>query len=150
MNVNKIAKVREQLKQEFLREPTRQEIAESLDDPSLIEDIEHLHTIIRLDIPRTETGDATLHEVLERNDEMSFEDKFEDFEEDLMLILEKFPKREQKILCMYYGIGYKRTYNLREIGAELDLTRERIRQIKEVTLEKLKKRPEGKLLLDYL
>lgn len=116
----------------------------------MIEDIEHLHTIIRLDIPRTETGDATLHEVLERNDEMSFEDKFEDFEEDLMLILEKFPKREQKILCMYYGIGYKRTYNLREIGAELDLTRERIRQIKEVTLEKLKKRPEGKLLLDYL
>ena len=150
MNVNKIAKVREKLRQELLREPTKSEIADELDDPSLIDDIEHLHTIIRLDVPRTETGEATLHEVLERNDEQSFEDKFENFEDDLMLILHKFPPREKKILCMYYGIGYKRTYNLREIGAELDLTRERIRQIKEGTIDKLKKRPEGKLLLDYL
>jgi len=150
VNVNKIAKVREKLRQELLREPTKSEIADELDDPSLIDDIEHLHTIIRLDVPRTETGEATLHEVLERNDEQSFEDKFENFEDDLMLILHKFPPREKKILCMYYGIGYKRTYNLREIGAELDLTRERIRQIKEGTIDKLKKRPEGKLLLDYL
>ena len=148
--MNKIAKVRESLRQELLREPTRAEIAETLDDPSLIDDIEHLHTIVRLDVPRTETGEATLHEVLEKNDEESFEDKFENFEDDLMLILHKFPVREKKILCMYYGIGYKRTYNLREIGAELGLTRERIRQIKEGTIEKLQKRPEGKLLLDYL
>ncbi len=142
--------MRERLRQELLREPTRDELAESLDDPSLIDDIEHLHTIIRLDVPRTETGNATLHQVLERNDDPSFEEKFEDFEDDLMLILEKFPKREQRILCMYYGIGYTRTYNLREIGAQLDLTRERIRQIKEGTIEKLQNRPEGKLLLDYL
>jgi RNA polymerase primary sigma factor len=51
---------------------------------------------------------------------------------------------------MYYGIGYRRTYNLREIGNELDLTRERIRQIKEKSLEKIRNKKEGETLLDYL
>lgn len=148
--MNKIAKIREELRQELLREPTKDEIIEALDDPSLIGDIDHLHTIVRLDIARTESGEANLHDVLERDEELSFEEKFEDFESDLISILDKFPVREKKILCMYYGIGYPRTYNLREIGLELNLTRERIRQIKEGTIEKLQRRPEGKLLLDYL
>lgn len=51
---------------------------------------------------------------------------------------------------MYYGIGFNRTYNLREIGVELELTRERVRQIKEVVITKIKEMPEGKDLRDYL
>ncbi len=51
---------------------------------------------------------------------------------------------------MYYGIGHEKTYNLREIGVKLNLTRERIRQIKEQTLEKIKKMPEGQALIEYL
>jgi len=64
MRVTKIAKLKNELASELLREPTQNEILERLDDPGLREDIQYLHTIIRLDIPRTEDGDANLHGVL--------------------------------------------------------------------------------------
>lgn len=114
------------------------------------EDINHLHTIIRIDIPRTEEGDSTLHEVLERADEESIDDRFTAFTEDLLEIIKNFSKREQEILCLYYGIGHEKTFNLREIGLKLNLTRERIRQIKEQTLQKIKTIPEGQALIEYL
>ena len=66
------------------------------------------------------------------------------------MAIKNFPKREKKILCMYYGINYPRTYNLREIGLELDLTRERIRQIKDQSINKLREKPEGKRLIEYM
>lgn len=149
MNVSKIAQIKDELEQELLREPSLQEIEEAIDDPALKEDVHHLHTIIRLDLPRTEAGDATLHEVLARNED-DLEKRMGEFKRDFLEIIEHFPEREQEIICMYHGIGYDRTYNLREIGTKLDLTRERIRQIKEQTIEKIKKKPEGKKLIEYL
>jgi len=149
INVSKIAQIKNELEQELLREPTITEIENAIDDPALYEDINHLHTIIRLDIPRTETGEADLHEVLSKNEE-NIEKKISLFTEDFLEVIRNFPKREKKIICMYYGIGYPRTYNLREIGDKLDLTRERIRQIKEQTIEKIKKKPEGKKLMEYI
>jgi RNA polymerase primary sigma factor len=52
-------------------------------------------------------------------------------------ILDEIPEREQRVLRMFYGIGYPREYTLDEIGKELKLTRERVRQIKNKTLRKL-------------
>ncbi len=150
VNVSKINKIKDELGQDLLREPTYEELKESILDPALKEDIDHLHTIIRIDVPRTEEGDSTLHEVLEQIDEESIDDRFTAFAEDLTEIIKSFSKREQEILCMYYGIGHEKTYNLREIGVKLNLTRERIRQIKEQTLEKIKKMPEGQALIEYL
>lgn len=150
INVNKIQKVKEQLQQELYREPTREEILEYLDDPTLKEDVDHLHTIMRLDLPRTENGEGTLHEIIGEDLELSHEEKFKYLEEELSDIMANFPEREKRILFLYYGIGYDRTYNLREIGVLLSLTRERIRQIKEQTLNKLRNKPEGKALLDFL
>lgn len=151
VNVNKICKIKDELQIELQREPTKAELNDAIDDPYLKSDIEHLHTILRLDIPRTESGSANLHEVIESKswDTDSLTD-FRHFEEELKELVENFPKREKKILFMYYGIGYPRTYNLREIGNELNLTRERIRQIKEHTIGKIKDLPEGDELLDYL
>lgn len=151
ININKIYKQRETLQQELNREPTREELIELLDDPALKEDVDHLHTIIRLDASRTEDGEATLHEVLEDDSGPSREERFKHFEAELKTIMYGFPEREKQILFLYYGIGTEnnRAYNLREIGEKLDLTRERIRQIKEHTLEKIKNRPEGQDLLDY-
>lgn len=149
MNVSKISRIKRELEQELLREPSLRELEESIDDPVLRQDVHHLHTIIRLDVPRTDTGDADLHEVLEKK-ENNLEERMEAFTLEFLDVIKNFPKREQKIICMYHGIGYPRTYNLREIGSELGLTRERIRQIKEQTLEKIKKKPEGKKLVEYL
>lgn len=133
----------------MLREPSLQELENAIEDPSLREDVHHLHTIIRLDIPRTESGEADLHEILSR-DEDNLEERMAEFAEELLDVISGFPEREKKIICMYHGITYPRTYNLREIGNEMNLTRERIRQIKEQAIEKIKKMPEGKKLIEYL
>lgn len=147
--MSKIAHIKDELEQILLREPSLQEIEEAIEDPTLKEDVHHLHTIIRLDLPRTEAGDATLHEVLAKNED-NLEERMAAFTQEFLEIIKHFPQREQEIICMYHGIGYTRTYNLREIGSKLDLTRERIRQIKEQTIEKIKKKPEGKKLVEYL
>jgi len=149
INVSKIAKIKKELEQQLLREPTLSELQDYIEDPSLKDDVHHLHTIISLDVPRTEMGEADLHEVLAGDDE-NLEKKLEEFREEFLDVISNFPKREKKILCMYYGIRYTRTYNLREIGLELDLTRERIRQIKDQSLNKLREKPEGKKLIEYL
>lgn len=116
----------------------------------MITDLDHLHTIISLDENRSEGGDANLHSVIESIKEEPHEKKFENFEHDLKSLLKNCPPREIQILCMYYGVGYDRSYNLREIGDELNLTRERIRQIKEYTIERLKKRSDTVKLIEYL
>jgi len=149
MRVTKLAKARALLEGELLRTPTHEELATFLgEDSALKEDIQYLHTIIRLDIPRTDGGDATLHEVL--FEEESFDDKIKDFSFEFLYLAQGLPERTLKIICMYYGIGLPRTYNLREIGEDLSLTRERVRQIKEEALKKIKGHPEGSILFDYL
>lgn len=55
--------------------------------------------------------------------------------------------REEKILRMYYGIGFSKTFTLEEIGKELNLTRERVRLIRDKSLRKLYKNPDARLLL---
>ena len=62
------------------------------------------------------------------------------------MLLQDLQPREREIVKMYHGIGYVRSYTLKEIGIDLGLTRERIRQIKEKVFEKIrKKRQLGKL-----
>lgn len=66
-------------------------------------------------------------------------------------ILDEIPPREEKVLRMFYGINFPREYTLDEIGKELKLTRERVRQIKNKTLRKLLKHKEYKdKLVDFM
>ena len=148
--MNKINKIKKELKQELFRDPTREELIDRIEDPSLLTDIDHLYTIIRLDLPRTADGSADLHDIIEKPKEPSHEEKFSDFPEELQSVLGVFTDREQLIIKMYYGIGYQRTFNLREIGDKLNLTRERVRQIKAETLNKIKQTNNLSLLYDYL
>lgn len=65
-------------------------------------------------------------------------------------MLNSLEKREKEILALYYGIGHQRAYTLDEIGEHLSLTRERVRQIKELTLNRLGLKPKFKVLIRYL
>ena len=69
---------------------------------------------------------------------------------EIQKMLESLNEREQEILMLYYGIGYDRAYTLDEIGERLELTRERVRQIKELTLNRLSLKPKFKDLVHYL
>lgn len=149
VSVNKLLKIKSELKQEYEREPSKEEILDKIDDLTLITDLDYLHTIISLDEARAE-GDANLHSIIYEEATEDKEKKFKNFEKDFKSLLKNCPPREIKIICMYYGIGYDRSYNLREIGDKLNLTRERIRQIKEYTLDRLKKRSDTVKLIEYL
>lgn len=147
-NITKISKIRQQLEQENLGSVTFEEIREYVDDPVILNDIKH--SIIKVPLDKTYTdNDKNLNEIIP--DETS--DLFlltEHAKEEIELILEDFPEREREILYMYYGINYPRPYTLREIGIDIGLTRERIRQIKVKALEKLRKKTKADKLRSYL
>jgi RNA polymerase primary sigma factor len=65
-------------------------------------------------------------------------------------VLDSLPRREGEILRLYYGISEGRTLNLTEIGERLNLSRERVRQIKELSLNKLRRTSKGKMLRQFL
>lgn len=65
-------------------------------------------------------------------------------------MLKTLSDREKEILCLYYGINLERSFTLDEIGEKLNLTRERVRQIKELTLNRLSLKPKYKALVDHL
>lgn len=147
INVNKIVKVKQQLAQDLMRDPTREELEEELDDPTILDDLKHLHYMISLDKPRTDNNED-LHSVISKT-EKDLDKLLEDFRVELKDLIKHFPDREQTILLMYYGIDHPRPYTLNEIGEELGLTRERIRQIKEHVLKKLREKRDTEKLKEY-
>lgn len=150
VNVTKIAKAREFLTQKLGRTPHEDEIIDHLGSPAIYNDHAFSYTIIALEEPHTE-NEGNLHNVIPA--EMSYPEKRsleKQFKYELDLVLKEFTEREKKILYMYYGINHVRPYTLKEIGIDIGLTRERIRQIKEKVLGKLRKKHRADKLRTYI
>ncbi|NQU54493.1 MAG: RNA polymerase sigma factor RpoD/SigA [Bacteroidetes bacterium] len=153
-SINKINKAFNKLEQEFQREPTTEEVAELLESkPSIIEDALNFSGIhVSLDAPLREEEANNLYDVM-------FNDESPDPEENLMdsslrLEIERslatLGDREAEILRFYFGLNGYQAFTLEEIGNEFGLTRERVRQIKEKAIKKLKNQYWNRLLKSYL
>jgi RNA polymerase primary sigma factor len=111
---------------------------------------------ISLDAPIGEDGGgvdnvSTLLDVLGIDSEQDVNHEKDELSNIITDILDEVPDREEKVLRMFYGIGYPREFTLDEIGRELKLTRERVRQIKNKTLRRLLKNKQFKdKLLDFM
>jgi RNA polymerase primary sigma factor len=152
--VHKLVRVRHQLAQTLGRDPLPEELSDSLDmsceKVSTI--LRVLHEPISLEMPIGEgEGDKLMDLVEDRNgidpQEVAVQSSLCSI---TRLILETLPPREAQVLCMRFGIGQEDDQTLLEVGQELGVSRERIRQIEAKALGKLRRTARGRWLRLFL
>lgn len=139
-NITKLLHIVKTLTAEQGHEPNSEELEKhliELGQERLLKDAQFSYSYVPLDAPQTENK-KTLSEVIPAEpSSIQKEEYFISLKQELQLVLKEFPEREQQIIFMYFGINNVRNYTLEEIGVDLGLTRERIRQIKQKVLTKL-------------
>jgi len=153
-SINKINKTFSRLEQEFEREPTADEIAIALDmvPKEVKEYLKSSGKHVSMDAPLAPDEDSDMYDVYV-TDEITLPDRQlinESLKREIDRILTTLSPREADIIRMYYGLSGKHPYTLEEIGEYFDLTRERVRQIKEKAIRRLKHTSKSKLLKKYL
>ena len=147
-NVHKVNKLKENMEQQEARIVDVYELSDQLDDPGIIDDLQYNYSIVNLDKPQTD-NDHDLNDII-ADDTINLFASLEPIKDELKLILSDFTDREQKILKMYFGLDSVRRYTLKEIGFEMKLTRERIRQIKDKVIKALQKKKRSDKLRGYI
>lgn len=147
-SISKISKLKERVEQELSRSLYYEELIDYLDNPSALKDLKHAYYEIKLDRPNSD-NESDLNNIIPDEYNCIFK-QIEKTKDEIKEIIKDFPVREKDIIQMYYGIGHIRAYTLKEIGIDLGLTRERIRQIKEKVLEKLREHYDADKLRAYL
>src|SRR6476661_4117646 len=152
---NRIQKAFSQLEQEFEREPSAEELAELLELD--IEEVSSTLGInarhVSMDTPLAEGEDSTLLDVLE-NPNAEKTDAELDHKVGLNIEIERslrqLTDRQKEVVCYFFGIGVDHPLSLEDIGDRFNLTRERVRQIKDKALTKLRATQKADLLRSYL
>jgi RNA polymerase primary sigma factor len=153
-SINKINRAFSDLEQLYEREPSVQEIAEMLEMAS--EDVKDAMKSasrhISMDAPIKDDEESTLYDVLLSKDATSPDKGLltDSLRREIERVLSMLTYREANILRLYFGLDTKYQYTLEEIGHEFNLTRERVRQIKEKAIKRLKNATRCKLLKVYL
>lgn len=151
-SLNKINKERSKFEQEFERIPSAEELAERLDIPAdqVADTMKVSGRHISVDAPFADGDENSLLDVL-INDDTPTPDRAlnqESLSKEVDRALQQLDERERNIVKMFFGIGGQEM-TLEEIGAKYDLTRERVRQIKEKAIRRLKSQ-KSRLLKSYL
>ncbi len=153
-SLNKIKKATSKLEQIFERTPSSAEIAETLEVPDYkITAAKKITTrYISMDAPLTQDDETKFLDVFVSEDSSRTDDDLmkESLAREIQRSLATLTKKERDVINLYYGIGMQHGLTLEEIGAKFDLTRERVRQIKEKAIRRLKHTSRSKLLKAYL
>jgi len=154
-SLNKINKAFSQLEQEYEREPSADELAEVLE----IATSEVQTTLgvaarhVSMDAPFVEGEDNSLLDVLENGNTPGTDAKLEYLESlrrEIERSLSTLTDRQKDVIKLYFGIGVEHPMSLEDIGDKFGLTRERVRQIKDKAINKLRSASRSKLLKAYL
>lgn len=153
--LNKIGKAFSKLEQEFEREPSPQEISEILEGMSENEVSDTLKISgrhISMDAPLVQGEENRLLDVLENEEEPNPDAGLinESLSKEVERALSTLTQREAEVIRLYFGIGVEHSLTLEEIGEKFDLTRERVRQIKEKAIRRLRHTSRSKGLKAYL
>jgi RNA polymerase primary sigma factor len=152
---NRIQKAYSMLEQQFEREPSAEELAEVLELD--IEEVTSTLGIggrhISVDTPLSEGEDNTLIDVMENPNADRAETNIEHTESlkvDIDRSLKTLTERQKEVICFFFGIGVDHPMSLEDIGDRFSLTRERVRQIKDKAITKLRSNSGAKSLRNYL
>ena len=152
---NRIQKAFSQLEQQFEREPSAEELAEllnmELDEVSASLSISSRH--ISMDTPISEGEDGTLLDVLENPNAEKTDgelDHTQSLKTEIDRSLKTLTERQKEVICYFFGIGVDHPMSLEDIGERFNLTRERVRQIKDKAITKLRATNRVNLLRTYL
>lgn len=153
-SLNRIKKESARLEQIYERPPSAEEIAEALDLPeSKVDNVLKITTrTVSMDAPLTQDEDMCLSDVLVSEDVPSADKELmrESLAREIQRSLATLTKKERDVINLYYGIGMNHGLTLDEIAMKFDLTRERVRQIKEKAIRRLKHTSRSKYLKPYL
>jgi RNA polymerase primary sigma factor len=143
----RIFREKERLKQELRREPSPEELSAATDlTPELVESLQTLNAAeIRLDAPIGDSEDSQLVErfITEEAAEPEVEVEGRLLSESISEALETLEARDAKVLRLYFGLEGEREHTLEEIGNMLGVTRERIRQLRDRALRRLREGEKG-------
>lgn len=151
---NKISRAKEKLTQQLNREPTAREIGElvELNEEDVLSAVEDFNNQVSLDSQIGEDSDVTLIDLIENESHHEIESKlnYDSLKYEINNVLSTLTERERTILELAFGLNGSEPQNLREIGQELDLTNERVRQIKELAIKKLRSFNKSTRLREFL
>jgi RNA polymerase primary sigma factor len=153
-SLNKITKAFSKFEQEHERKPSPEELAEELDIPveKIADTLKVSGRHISVDAPLVEGEDNSLLDVLD-NEDAPVADRIlmnESLSREIERALSTLTERESEIIKMFFGLGGYQEMTLEEIGDKFGLTRERVRQIKEKAIRRLRQSSRSKLLKGYL
>lgn len=152
--LHKIGKISSSLQQEFGREPSADEIARKLElsEGEVSDTLKISNSHLSLDAPFSISEDNSLIDILE--DEMQESPDESLLSDSLRVEIEKaldtLTPREAEVINLYFGLNHEKPLTLEEIGARFSLTRERVRQIKEKAIRRLRHASRSKALRAYL
>ena len=152
--INKINKTFSQLEQDFEREPTNEEISKVLhiSQDDIRDTMRSSGRHISMDAPFLQGEDGNLLDLIPGEDELSPETALltESLRREIERALGTLTPREADVIRLYYGLTGGPSMTLEEIGERFELTRERVRQIKEKAIRRLKHTSRSKILRTYL
>jgi RNA polymerase primary sigma factor len=153
--LSKINRTYSRLEQELDRPPTEEEIAIELDltEEKVRENIAQTRNSVSLDSPMGNDQDnSSMLEVLQNNHtpKTDSEVMMDSLRTDIERTLNSLDPKSRDIIKLYFGIGYSYPRSMEEIGYKYQLTKERVRQIKEKSIRKIKASSRGNLLKAYL
>ena len=152
-SLSKISKAFSRLEQEFEREPSPEELAENLETTveKISDTLSNSGRHVSMDAPFVQGEENTLLDVLENNDPHTDSNLInESLSEEIKRSLSTLTEREREIIVLFFGLSTNHPLSLEEIGEKFNLTRERVRQIKDKALQRLRHTSRSKILKSYL
>ncbi|MBG6235948.1 RNA polymerase primary sigma factor [Pedobacter sp. CAN_A7] len=152
-SLSKISKAFSKLEQEYEREPSPEELADMLETTvdKISDTLSNSGRHVSMDAPFVQGEENTLLDVLENHEPNTDSSLInESLSEEIKRSLSTLTEREREIIVLFFGLSTNHPLSLEEIGEKFNLTRERVRQIKDKALQRLRHTSRSKILKSYL